>query len=187
MNLLNKQKGKFIDGVISRGKNLLSLGEPTQKEVDAQLAKIRRVLDEKPEKQINLITAVKKLTLKAKANLLVIAVIALAGIAFLCLGASVVKIYIKEISRTENTATVMSVSFPSENAANKQEADRLIDEITELKKAGKYEKTFFKDIVTDGILFRIYKVRYILSSGKEIIINEGSNIPETETSKPNGF
>lgn len=181
MDLLSKQKNKFIGRVIGRGKHLLSLGEPTQKEVDAQLAKIRRILEEKPEKPANLIGRAKRTIIKGKTNLLVVAIIVLAGMASLCLGASVVRIYTKVINKTENTMEVMSISFPNE------EAGRLIDEITELRKAGKYEKTFIKEAIKDGILFRVYKVRYTLSNGKEIVFNKWANIPDKETHKPNNF
>lgn len=47
------------------------------------------------------------------------------------------------------------------------------DEIKELRKAGKGERTFWKEIEENGIRMRLYRVRYMLSNGQAVTICEG--------------
>jgi hypothetical protein len=47
------------------------------------------------------------------------------------------------------------------------------DEINELRKAGKCERTFLEEIERDGMKIRLYRVRYTLSDGRVITLTEG--------------
>ncbi|MHC4173350.1 MAG: hypothetical protein ACYTBX_18380 [Planctomycetota bacterium] len=49
------------------------------------------------------------------------------------------------------------------------------DEINELRKAGKFERTFIKEIEVDGVKHRFYEDRFTLSNGK--VIKMGANEP----------
>ena len=57
-----------------------------------------------------------------------------------------------------------------------EEKERLqeqFEEINELRKAGKGERTFLKEIEKDGLRIRLYEVRYTLSNGEVITVGEG--------------
>jgi hypothetical protein len=47
------------------------------------------------------------------------------------------------------------------------------DEINELRKAGKGERTFLEEIEENGAKIRLYQVRYTLSDGRVVTITEG--------------
>ncbi len=49
------------------------------------------------------------------------------------------------------------------------------DEINELRKAGKGERTFLKEIEDNGMKIRLYEVRYTLSDGRVVTITEGTH------------
>lgn len=46
------------------------------------------------------------------------------------------------------------------------------DEINELRRAGKGERTFWKEVERDGVRIRLYNVRYTLSNGQVVTICE---------------
>ncbi len=47
------------------------------------------------------------------------------------------------------------------------------DEIEELRKAGKYERTFIKEVEKNGVKIRLYEDRFTLSNGKVITMGAG--------------
>lgn len=67
--------------------------------------------------------------------------------------------------------------------ANREEAKKEYDEISALRKAGKYEKTLKKEWVKNGTKIRLYKVRYTLSNGKVITMNESEAASATDENK----
>lgn len=73
----------------------------------------------------------------------------------------------------------ISVSIGSEDISDEQEFEAAREEIEELRKAGKYERTLLKQWEEKGMRFSLYKVSYTLSNGKVITVNEieGGSIP----------
>jgi hypothetical protein len=57
----------------------------------------------------------------------------------------------------------------------KEQLKKQFDEINELRKAGKCERTFLEEIDCDGVKIRLYEVRYTLSDGKVVTLTEGTN------------
>lgn len=55
----------------------------------------------------------------------------------------------------------------------KAQLKKQFDEINELKKAGKGERTFWKEVEENGVRTRLYHVRYTLSDGKAVTLCEG--------------
>lgn len=55
----------------------------------------------------------------------------------------------------------------------REQLKKQFDEINELRKAGKGEKTFLKEIERDGVKIRLYEVRYTLSDGEVVTFTEG--------------
>ena len=47
------------------------------------------------------------------------------------------------------------------------------DEIEELRKAGRYERTFMKEIEKDGVRIRLYRDSFTLSDGKVVTLTSG--------------
>jgi hypothetical protein len=106
------------------------------------------------------------------------AVIALAVLLPLTYGAGkIVKVYVFSFeSRRVNkdgsvTATRTGVKL-SGDFADEEEAKRVWEETRELKKAGKYERTFLKEIEINGVKRRIYTYRYTLSNCQVMAFNE---------------
>ena len=62
---------------------------------------------------------------------------------------------------------------------DENEVKNIYDEINRLRKAGKYEKTFVKEWVENGILYRAYRVRYVLASGEVVTGNEFQSLTDT--------
>ena len=73
----------------------------------------------------------------------------------------------------------ISISVGSEDISSKEEVEAAREEIEELRKAGRYEKTLLREWEEKGMRFSLYKVSYTLSSGKVITINavEAGSIP----------
>jgi len=69
------------------------------------------------------------------------------------------------------TATRTSVTLAGD-FANEEEAKKVWEETRELKKAGKYERTFLREIERNGVKRRIYKYYYTLSNGRVMDFNE---------------
>jgi hypothetical protein len=63
-------------------------------------------------------------------------------------------------------------------AERKEFLKKQFDEIDELKKAGKYERTFIKEIEKDGVKIRYYEDSYTLSNGKVIKIGAGEAVKD---------
>jgi hypothetical protein len=61
-------------------------------------------------------------------------------------------------------------------AERKEFLKKQFDEIDELKKAGKYERTFIKEIEKDGVKIRYYEDSYTLSNGKVIKMGAGEAV-----------
>lgn len=66
----------------------------------------------------------------------------------------------------------ISVSIASDDSSSEEEVKAARKEIDELRKAGKYERTFVKEWEDKGMTFTLYKVSYTLSNGKVITVNE---------------
>ncbi len=77
----------------------------------------------------------------------------------------------KEGNATHTVATVVATKMTGDYA-NRDEAKREYDEISELRKAGNYEKILKKEWVENGTKRRLYQVRYTLSNGKVITMRE---------------
>jgi hypothetical protein len=69
------------------------------------------------------------------------------------------------------TVTATEVTL-SGDFADEEEAGRVNRETRELKKAGKYERTFLKEVEINGVKRRIYTYRYTLSNGRVVAFNE---------------
>jgi len=54
------------------------------------------------------------------------------------------------------------------------------DEINELRKASKYERTFIKEIEKDGVKIRLYQDRFTLSNGKVVTLTSGEGTDAEE-------
>ena len=52
------------------------------------------------------------------------------------------------------------------------------DEINELRKAGKFERTFIEEIEVDGVKHRLYEDRFTLSSGQVIKMGAGEPVSD---------
>jgi hypothetical protein len=52
------------------------------------------------------------------------------------------------------------------------------DEINELRKASKFERTFIKEIEIDGVMHRIYRDSFTLSDGKVIKMRAGEPVKD---------
>jgi hypothetical protein len=63
------------------------------------------------------------------------------------------------------------VEFTEEEKA---QLKRQSDEINELRKAGKCERTFLKEVEENGMKIRLYRVRYTLSDGRVVTLTEGT-------------
>ena len=110
-----------------------------------------------------------------------VAAVAIIGVAVLLpltYGAGkIVKVYVLNFeSRRVNkdgsvTATRTGVKL-SGDFADEEEAKIVWEETRELKKAGKYERTFLKEIEINGVKRRIYTYRYTLSNGRAMAFNE---------------
>lgn len=104
--------------------------------------------------------------------------------------AKIIKTYFfqeKPVSTTQNgvTVTKMSTTKLSGEYADEKQARRVYDEINQLRKAGKYEKTLIKEWVENGIVFQLYKVRYTLASGEVVTGNEGQAANDTNDADAN--
>jgi hypothetical protein len=62
---------------------------------------------------------------------------------------------------------------------DENQVKKVYDEVNRLKDAGKYEKTFVKEWVENGILYRAYRVRYILASGEVVTMGESQPVNDT--------
>ena len=62
--------------------------------------------------------------------------------------------------------------------ANEEEARKVYLETRELKKAGKFERTFLREIERDGVKSYIYMYRYTLSDGRVIGFGEAEQVKE---------
>ncbi len=63
-------------------------------------------------------------------------------------------------------------------AERKEILKKQFDEIEELKKAGKFERTFIKEIEKDGVKIRYYEDSFTLSSGKVIKMGAGEAVKD---------
>ena len=77
------------------------------------------------------------------------------------------------------TVTTTEVTL-SGDFADKEEARRVHLETRELKKAGKYERTFVKEIERNGVKRRIYTYRYTLLNGRVVAFNEAEPVNDEE-------
>ncbi|MHC4301562.1 MAG: hypothetical protein ACYS7Y_30205 [Planctomycetota bacterium] len=71
------------------------------------------------------------------------------------------------------------MSDAERNEALKKE----FDEIHELRKAGKYERTFVKEIEIDGARHRLYEDRFTLSNGKVVKMGAGEPVESEDENK----
>jgi hypothetical protein len=75
------------------------------------------------------------------------------------------------------TSTVTTTQI-SGHFADEEEAKRVWQETRELKKAGRYERTFLKEIERNGTRSRIYEYRYTLSNGMVVAFGESEPVEE---------
>ncbi len=76
------------------------------------------------------------------------------------------------------TVTTTEVTLAADSFADEEEAKRVWQETQELKKAGKYEKTFRKEIERNGVRYRIYMYSYTLSNGRGIGFAESERVKD---------
>lgn len=55
------------------------------------------------------------------------------------------------------------------------------DEINALRKAGRCERTFLKEVEQDGVKVRLYQVRYTLADGKIVTLTEGTSVDDKDS------
>jgi hypothetical protein len=55
------------------------------------------------------------------------------------------------------------------------------DEINALRKAGRCERTFLKEVEQDGVKVRLYQVRYTLADGKIVPLTEGTSVDDKDS------
>ncbi len=181
------------EGKISVNKRLISYTleeyyEPYEyEETLERMYRLSQEIDLKKEKRK--ITGKFQLSdIKSKLLKITIAMIAI-GLFSLGLGAN--KLYKMYFSKTsispDSVVETVDIADLYDGVANEKEAAKLLEEIKELRKVGKFKKTLVKELTIDGVLWREYKVRYILSSGKEIIAKERENIDNKKIGKPNNF
>ncbi len=77
------------------------------------------------------------------------------------------------------TSTTTEVTL-SGDFADEEEAKRVWEETRELKKAGKYERTFRKEIERNGVKSHIYTYRYTLSNGRVVGFGESERVKDKE-------
>ncbi|MHC4105177.1 MAG: hypothetical protein ACYSR9_09565 [Planctomycetota bacterium] len=77
------------------------------------------------------------------------------------------------------TSTTTSVKL-SGYFDDEEQAKRVWQETQELKKAGKYERTFLKEVERNGVKRRIYQYRYTLSNGEVVKFAESESVKEEE-------
>ena len=63
-------------------------------------------------------------------------------------------------------------------AERKEFLKKQFDEIHELRKAGKFERTFIKEIEIDGVMHRLYEDSFTLSDGKVIKMGAGEPVED---------
>jgi len=68
-------------------------------------------------------------------------------------------------------------------AERKEFLKKQFDEINELRKAGKFERTFIKVIEVNGALHRFYEDRFTLSNGKVIKMGAGEPVKDEDESE----
>ena len=71
------------------------------------------------------------------------------------------------------------------DAERKEVLKKQFDEINELKKAGKFEKTYKPehDFVVDGVKHRYFQARYTLSNGKVVTLGDSEPVKEEDENK----
>ncbi len=65
-------------------------------------------------------------------------------------------------------------------AERKEFLKKQFAEIDELRKAGKYERTFIKEVEKNGVKIRLYEDRFTLSNGKVITMGAGEPVKEED-------
>jgi len=114
------------------------------------------------------------------------AAIAIAVLLPLTYGAvKIVKVYTFRIDtrqvNEDGGITAISTSVKlSGYFADEEEAKRVWQETRELKKAGKYERTFLEEIERNGVKYRYYNYRYILSNGQVVAFSESERVKEED-------
>ena len=63
--------------------------------------------------------------------------------------------------------------FGLSEVERKEFLKKQFDEIDELRKAGKYERTFIEEIEKDGVKIRLYRDSFTLSNGKVVTLTTG--------------
>ncbi len=138
-----------------------------------KMRKIAQEIDFKKEKR----KIARRFQLLAIRNKLLKITIAIIAIGLFSLGFGADKLYKIYFSKTKLFQDgIIKTQETVDLYANEEEADRIQAEIKELRKAGKFKKTFIKEILRDGILWHEYRVRYILSTGEERIKLEWENV-----------
>ena len=106
------------------------------------------------------------------------AMIALAVLLPLTYGAGkIVKVYVfsfesRRVNKDGSITAMRTGVKLSGDFADEEEAKRVWEETRKLKRSGKYERTFLKEIEKNGVKRRIYTYRYTLSNGQVMAFNE---------------
>jgi hypothetical protein len=94
--------------------------------------------------------------------------------------AKIVKVYTIRIEsrRVNNDGTITATKMQGQASgfADEEEAKRVWQETRELKKAGKYERTFEKEIESNGVKYHIYNYRYTLSNRQVVNVGESERV-----------
>jgi len=77
------------------------------------------------------------------------------------------------VGRMGGVGVGIGSSDPNFTEEDAQKAEQEFDEIDELRKAGKYERTFIKEVEKNGVKIRLYEDRFTLSNGKVITMGAG--------------
>ncbi len=115
-----------------------------------------------------------------------VAAIAIAVLLPLTYGAvKIVKVYTlrfssKQIDKDGGVTVTETEVTLSGNFADEEEAKRVWQETSALKKAGKYETTFLKEIERNGVKYRYYDYRYTLPNSQVIIFAESERVKEED-------
>lgn len=178
---------------ILRRLELISQIQPSPEAIALAMERVRRVLVNMPEKEetlkpIEIWRTILKTRLSRFATAAIITIFILLPLSY---GAvKIIKTYFfqeKPVSTTQNGVTVTTTNATklSGEYADENQARKVYDEINQLRKAGKYEKTLIKEWVENGILCQVYRVRYVLASGEVIIMNEGQAANDTNDADAN--
>ena len=177
---------------ILRRLELISQIEPSPEAVALAMERVRRVLVNMMEKKetskpIRIWETILRTRISRLAAAAVVTIFVLLPLSY---GAvKIIKTYFfqgKPTSVTQKGVTVpmmRATELPRE--WDEEQARKVYDEINRLREAGKCEKTLIKEWVENGILYRVYRVRYVLASGDVVTMGECWPVNDTNDADAN--